>query len=114
MENKTLCKYRRSIDNVDGAMINILAERFKASHAIDTLSNAQNCANTDLEREDYQVSRLRKLADDANLDADFCERLLRFIIAEAIRHRERNTHADTHTGNGERFDGTILPTFRAE
>ncbi|MEQ1687989.1 MAG: chorismate mutase, partial [Sphingopyxis sp.] len=35
------------------------------------------------------VARLRRLAAEANLDPDFTEKFLRFIIDEVIRHHQR-------------------------
>ncbi|MCQ0000171.1 hypothetical protein LUX00_04845 [Streptomyces sudanensis] len=40
-------------------------------------------------REARQIARLRQLAETANLDPAFAEKLLNFIIAEVIRHHER-------------------------
>ena len=35
-----------------------------------------------------QIERLRQLAGDANLDPDFAEKFLNFIVKEVIRHHE--------------------------
>ncbi|AHE51953.1 hypothetical protein NX02_00935 [Sphingomonas sanxanigenens DSM 19645 = NX02] len=43
----------------------------------------------DAGREDRQIARLRALAGDANLDPDFTEKFLRFIIDEVIRHHRQ-------------------------
>ncbi len=40
-------------------------------------------------REEAQIARLRALAKDADLDPEFSEKFLRFIIDEVIRHHER-------------------------
>jgi len=40
-------------------------------------------------REDRQIARLRRLATDAQLDPEFSEKFLRFIIDEVIRHHAR-------------------------
>ena len=40
----------------------------------------------DPEREDVQVARMRRLADEAGLDPVFGEKFLRFVIDEVIRH----------------------------
>ena len=37
-------------------------------------------------REAAQIARLRSLATQANLDPEFSEKFLRFIIDEVIRH----------------------------
>jgi chorismate mutase len=39
-------------------------------------------------REDAQITRLRGLAKQADLDPDFSEKFLRFIIDEVIRHHQ--------------------------
>ena len=36
-----------------------------------------------------QIARLKTLAKDADLDPEFAERFLRFVIDEVIRHHER-------------------------
>jgi chorismate mutase len=40
-------------------------------------------------REERQIARLRKLAEDARLDPEFSEKFLRFIIEEVIRHHNQ-------------------------
>ena len=40
-------------------------------------------------REERQIARLRKLSEEADLDPEFSEKFLRFIIDEVIRHHER-------------------------
>ena len=36
-----------------------------------------------------QIARLRQLAKDAQLDPDFAEKFLNFVIREVIRHHEQ-------------------------
>ena len=40
-------------------------------------------------REQEQIARLRRLAEESQLDPEFSEKFLRFIIDEVIRHHER-------------------------
>ena len=44
---------------------------------------------SDLAREQRQIDRLRRLAEDARLDPEFSEKFLRFVIQEVIRHHEQ-------------------------
>ena len=46
-------------------------------------------APADPAREERQVARLRLLAADAGLDAEFSEKFLRFVIDEVIHHHRR-------------------------
>ncbi len=81
-----LAGYRRSIDNIDAALVFLLAERFKVTQKVGAFKAATNLPPADPAREDAQIARLRKLAQDADLDPDFTEKFLRFIIDEVIRH----------------------------
>ncbi len=84
-----LKKYRKSIDNLDDALIRILAERFRITKAVGVLKATNDLPPGDPAREKLQAERLRALAVDADLDPDFAETLLRFIIDEVIRHHEQ-------------------------
>ncbi|QHC57291.1 chorismate mutase [Rathayibacter sp. VKM Ac-2760] len=80
---------RQSIDNIDAALIHLLAERFKFTQKVGRLKAAHGLPPADLERESRQISRLRALAEDAHLDPAFAEKFLGFIVAEVIHHHEQ-------------------------
>ena len=84
-----LAKYRASIDNIDAALIHLLAERFKITQEVGRYKAAAGLPAADPVREERQVARLRALAEDAGLDPVFSEKFLRFIVAEVIHHHER-------------------------
>jgi chorismate mutase len=84
-----LAGYRASIDNIDAALIHMLAERFRITQAVGAYKAVTNLPASDPGREERQIARLRKLAEDAQLDPDFGEKFLRFIIDEVIRHHEQ-------------------------
>jgi len=83
-----LLRLRESIDNIDAALIHILAERFKCTQAVGRLKAEKGLPPADPGREGQQIARLRKLAQDAHLDPDFAEKFLNFIVKEVIRHHE--------------------------
>ncbi len=87
--DQTLQRYRESIDNIDAALVFMLAERFKITQAVGEYKAVHALPPADPTREDRQIARLRQLALDARLDPDFTEKFLRFIIDEVIRHHER-------------------------
>ncbi len=84
-----LTRLRNSIDNVDAALIHILAERFKLTEAVGRLKASSDLPPADPAREARQVERLRSLAEESHLDPEFAEKFLTFIVAEVIRHHER-------------------------
>jgi chorismate mutase len=83
-----LDRLRSSIDNIDAAVVYMLAERFKCTQQVGRLKAEHRLPPADPEREARQITRLRELAEDARLDPSFAEKLLNFIIAEVIRHHE--------------------------
>ncbi|MFJ1705680.1 chorismate mutase [Kitasatospora sp. NPDC088346] len=83
-----LTSLRQSIDNVDAAVVHMLAERFKATQRVGRLKAEHKLPAADPAREREQIARLRELAAGAHLDPVFAEKFLTFIIAEVIRHHE--------------------------
>ena len=89
MGDSQLEEYRRSIDNIDAALVFMLAERFKITQAVGRHKAEHGLPAADPGREAEQIDRLRAHAAAARLDPDFSEKFLRFVIEEVIRHHER-------------------------
>ena len=83
-----LAEFRASIDNIDAALVHLLAERFKLTKQVGVYKAANDLPPADPEREQMQLARLRKLAEDADLDPAFAEKFYAFIVKEVIRHHE--------------------------
>ena len=90
---KQLKEYRNSIDNIDAALVFLLSERFKITHKVGVLKAENTLLPADKSREAQQVSRLRKLSKEADLDPEFTEKMLNFIIAEVISNHENLRHS---------------------
>ena len=88
-EDQRLRSYRQSIDNIDAALIHLLAERFKITQAVGQYKAEHDLPPADPSREERQVARLRTLAAQSQLDPEFGEKFLRFVIDEVIHHHER-------------------------
>ncbi|MCQ4082866.1 chorismate mutase [Streptomyces sp. RB6PN25] len=83
-----LLRLRASIDNLDAALVHLLAERFKCTQAVGRLKAVHELPPADPAREIAQIARLRRLAEDAHLDPAFAEKFLNFIIDEVIRNHK--------------------------
>jgi chorismate mutase len=83
-----LREYRQSIDNMDAALVHLLAERFKITQKVGLLKAEHGLPAADPRREAEQVERLRSLALESKLDPEFAEKFLNFIVAEVVRHHE--------------------------
>lgn len=88
-DDATLDGFRASIDNIDAALVHLLAERFKITQAVGRYKAQAGLPPADPGREGQQIERLRLLAESAGLDPGFTEQFLRFIVAEVIQHHKR-------------------------
>ena len=84
-----LLDLRASIDNLDAAIVHLLAERFKCTQQVGRLKAKHGLPATDPRREAAQISRLRSLAEEARLDPAFAETFITFIIDEVVRHHRK-------------------------
>ncbi|MDR1766976.1 MAG: chorismate mutase [Propionibacteriaceae bacterium] len=83
-----LDRLRGSIDNLDAAIVCLLAERFKITQRVGVLKKERGLKAADPDREVQQIARLRQLAASSGMDPEFAEKLLGFIVAEVVRQHE--------------------------
>jgi chorismate mutase len=105
--NPELDRLRGSIDNLDTAIICLLAERFKITQQVGVLKKENGLAAADPEREEQQIARLRDLARQSELDPEFAEKLLGFIIAEVVRHHEALASGEGGTALRAEIPGSV-------
>ncbi|HYZ83952.1 MAG TPA: chorismate mutase [Bryobacteraceae bacterium] len=79
---------RDSIDNIDAAIVHMLAERFRCTQAVGKLKVQHGLPSRDPAREAEQVGRLRHLATVSNLDPDIAEKFLSLVIHEVVQGHE--------------------------
>ncbi|GAB6940022.1 chorismate mutase [Isoptericola variabilis] len=84
-----ILELRASIDNIDAALVHLLAERFKMTRRVGELKAVGGLPPADPSRDRQQVDRLKGLAEGAGLDPEFTEQFRNFIVSEVIRHHER-------------------------
>ena len=83
---RTLQRLRASIDNIDAALIYMLAERFRCTKQVGELKAEHRMPASDPAREEQQIARLRALAVEADLDPEFAQKWFTFVVAEVIQH----------------------------
>lgn len=83
-----LTRLRGSIDNLDAALVHLLAERFKCTEQVGRLKARAGLPPADPSREAVQIERLRRLSAESGLDPVFAEKILSVIIAEVIRNHQ--------------------------
>ena len=83
-----LAELRHSIDNIDAAVLHLLAERFKCTQKVGQLKARLSLPPADPVREAQQIARLRSLAINAELEPEFAEKFLSFLTREVIRNHE--------------------------
>ena len=91
----TLLSLRSSIDNIDAALIHMLAERFRCTQQVGELKAEHGMPASDPDREVRQIARLRALAEDAHLDPEFAEKWFNFVVAEVIHHHKTIAEGST-------------------
>ncbi|MGA4508988.1 chorismate mutase [Propionibacteriaceae bacterium G1746] len=96
-----LGELRGSIDNLDAALVHLLAERFKVTRQVGQLKARGGLPPADPAREQQQIERLRALAVDAQLDPEFAEKFLTFIVTEVVRHHEQIARGAQPTGEDQ-------------
>jgi chorismate mutase len=93
-----LAEARASIDNLDAALVHLLAERFKITRRVGRIKADAGLPPADPAREVEQVTRLRQLAVESELDPEFAEKFITFIVREVVRHHEQIRGADWVAG----------------
>lgn len=84
-----ILELRGTIDNIDAALVHLLAERFRATQRVGELKATQGLPPADPQRDRQQIERLKTIASGAGLAPEFAEQFRHFIVSEVIRHHER-------------------------
>ena len=94
---------RASIDNIDAALMHLLAERFKCTERVGELKAEGGMPPADPKRDQEQIDRLASIASESGLDPQFAVQFRSFIVGEVIRRHEQIAK--------ERGEKTILDTY---
>jgi chorismate mutase len=90
---------RLSIDNIDAALVYLLAERFRLTERVGQIKARVALPPADPSREAAQSERTIEIARSAGLDPAFAEALREFIVAESKRRHA--VIAEEYAASGE-------------
>lgn len=80
---------RKSIDNIDNAIVAMFAERFKVTNKVGYFKAENGLPAKDTDREALQYRRMDELARQYGLDPEFAESYLSAMIERVVRNHEK-------------------------
>jgi len=88
-QSESLEEMRKSIDNIDNAIVAMLAERFKMTNRVGYYKAECKLPSKDLEREAEQQERIIEIAEQYGLDPEFAKSYLEAVIERVINNHEK-------------------------
>lgn len=86
---ETMADLRKQIDRIDGALLDLLAERARYIDRAVVLKARENLTARTTDRVAQVTANVRKGAEDRNLDPDQIERIWTDLIETAIAHEAK-------------------------
>ncbi len=80
---------RSSLDNIDSALVYLLAERFRITQKVGIYKRDNGLPPVDSSRESLQFEKITELAKKSGLSPEFAEKFLRTIIDEVVAEHIR-------------------------
>lgn len=88
MNHPQLDVLRRQLDDLDGQLISLLAERFKITDLVGIYKSQHNLDPIDSIRERSQQERIRSLAHEYSVDVALANRIMRLVINEVVKRHK--------------------------
>jgi chorismate mutase len=88
---ESLDDMRKSIDNIDNAIVAMFSERFKVTDRVGYYKARHSLPAKDADRELSQYKRINALAKQYGLDPEFAESYLSAVIERVIAKHEKIT-----------------------
>lgn len=85
MQADNLQDFRTNLDNIDRALVYLLAERFFVTHKVGLYKKSNGLPAVDAKREQAILADVRSRAENSGLDPEFAERLFRLIMDEVVK-----------------------------
>ncbi|MEM6484529.1 MAG: chorismate mutase [Pseudomonadota bacterium] len=91
----SLEELRKSIDNIDNAIVAMLAERFKVTDRVGRFKARENLPAKDPDREAIQHERIRELSHQYGLDPRLASSILDQVIDKVVANHQRINRGPT-------------------
>lgn len=78
--------FRKSIDNIDNAIVAMFAERFKITDKVGVYKAENKLPAQDKAREAAQFERIAELATSYGLDAEFAKSYLATVVTKVVEN----------------------------
>ncbi len=98
----TLDELRQRLNEIDGALIDLIAERQEKSRDIASVKRATGHATRDYAREREVILGARARANDRGVSPDVAENLMRMLIRSSLTTQERASVVAGGAGTGQR------------
>lgn len=85
---ETLEDMRKSIDNIDNAIVAMFSERFKVTERVGHFKAQNGLAAKDSSREQAQFQRIEELASQYGLDPEFAKSYLSAVIKRVVKNHQ--------------------------
>ena len=95
-----ILRLRDSIDNIDAALMHLLAERFKFPRRVGARQAQGGLPPAAPRRDSQQIARLTGIASSAGLDPEFAEQVRASSVHAVIRPHERSAAEPAASGEG--------------
>ncbi len=86
---ETLEEMRKSIDNIDNAIVAMFSERFKVTNRVGYHKARKGLPSKDPVREAEQYNRIEALAKQYGLDPEFAKSYLAAVIGRVVQNHEK-------------------------
>lgn len=86
---ESLEEMRKSIDNIDNAIVAMFAERFKVTNRVGVYKAEKGLPPKDHAREAGQFQRIEDLAGQYGLDPEFAKSYLQAVIKKVVSNHEQ-------------------------
>ncbi len=101
MDNKKLDQLRRKLDEIDGQIISLIAERQFNVEQIGNVKLSTNSPTRDYQREKQVINKIKNHARDQGLDPEIAQRIFELVIETSLSKQEIQKVKESNYGSNK-------------